>query len=358
MSSYWDINDTNLIKKKYKETLQNHKLKIAKISKLIKNAKNDRSRINYEEKMNEMKLKFYKERKEKFGFYEKMHQLTQKYTGKRNITKEQFIEWKKWQKSLLGKAERAYNRFFKGNKNLDFSKVSVVVKNKYGSEKFSLTYLLNQTQKVFPTNTREFEDLKKVSNKAFDRLKHIKVKKSKYWKNVSMHLGDIYTNAGKGYDKDGNEIEYDKDDFDEDERQGGGKLNDNDDNDDWDVDEFNDLEDERFENLTDEDTEDALIEFEGDKPNDNKLNVIKYYAGFKITFNVSNTDLIEDIEVHERDYVSMSDYDDLVKYIDKYKFPNKVNMNRLKASIKRMETWRKKRMEKEKYGKDWWRKRN
>lgn len=349
--SIWDSTDPKYIKEKYKETLKNHKLKIAKMNKLLKSSRSEVSRVKYEEKINEMKLKMYKERKEKFGFYEKINQLKQKYQGKRNLTKEQFLEWKKWQRSIIGKAERAYNRFLKANKNLDFNMVSVNVKNKYGAEKFSLTYLLNQTQKVFPTNTQEFEDLKKVSNKAFQRLRHIKAEKSRYWKNVSMHLGDIYTDAGKGYDDKGKEIEYDESEK--------GKIIDKYEKE-WNADEFNEYEDEMYDGMTDEEVEEAMVEYEGDeseKPDVHKMENIKYYAGFKMIFNVSETNLIENIETHEREFVTENDFNDLQDHIKRNGYYNKVNMNRLRASIRRMETWRKKRMNKGN-DKNWWRKKD
>lgn len=346
------MNNYKNIKVKYKNDLKRHKLVIKNINQKIKNAKSEKARKNYLQKLNEMNLRFYKDRKEKYGFYEKINQLTKKYRGTRNVSKEDFKEWKKWQRSLLGKAERSYLRFLAVNKNLDLSKVSVNIRNKNGSEKFSLTYLLNQTINVFPVNTQEFEDLKKISNKAFDRLSKVKPRNNNgFWENSDFHLGTIYTNAsnnkedyeikemekGEEFDdslNDYKEIEYEED---------GEKYSE------LELEEKNKEEDDFYKGQYDDNLEPSWTEYEEseeERPNPKDISNTKNLGPFKIVYNISNSDLIEDIKVIDKN-VSMDDFNRLEKYISKHKFPNKVNMNRLKGSIKRRETWRKKRQVKE-----------
>lgn len=337
--------DIKKYKESYKQTLKNDKLKVKKLSLKLKNAKTSNMRIKLKNELNDLKMNLYKKRKEKYGFYEELNWLKNKNVGKRNLTNEQIQEWNKFKKSLLGKAERVYDKFLKEDKNLDFSRVSYFVKNKYGREKFSVKYMLNMTKNMIPTNTREFEDMKKMGNRLMKRLKSVKPKnKSGYYSNSSFHIGDVYMDdeASEGYvEKKG---EYDDfNNFVEYESGKEPKYN---------VEEMNDREDEFYKGVSEDELEDAYTEmYSDDEYRDDemrKLYNITYQGPFKIFFNVSNQDLIENIEVWKGKEVTMNDYEKLERYIQRYNFPNRVAMGKLRGSIKRRETWRRKRLEKEK----------
>lgn len=347
--------DISKLRVRYKETLKAHKLKVKDLSKKLDKAKTNNAKVEIQRKMNELKITQYKDRKDKFGFYEELNYLKNKNIGKRNLTREEINEWNKWKKSFLEKAGRIYEKFMKENKNLDFSRVSFFARNKYGREKFSGKYLLNMTMYMIPTKSEEFKDLKDLSERFIKRLKKVKPRnRLGYYSNSSFHIGDIYVKDRASlpyvtddeekngfYDDKGNFREY----FDGKEPYESSDVEDDNLYDKW-----NDIEDSLYDGVYEDELENAYTEWMSD--NDYRMDdVLKdgnivYKGPFKVEFNVSNTDLIENIEVIDKS-VTLDDYDDLEGWIDRHKFPNRVNMRRFKGSIKRRETWRRKRLEKE-----------
>ena len=300
------------IKLSYKKELQKNKSRVKGYLEKARKATTKKEKKKWQDKARQYNNEAFRERKSKYGIYEKVNQIRTRTKGKENLSKQEWKTFKAFQTKIMNSYMRAVERFAKVDRKLDFDRISVLLvkgDSKYG-EKMSLTQLLNALEYATPTDSREFKQYKQVMTEVLRRLRNVKANNKKdIYGNSNFHLGTINVSDLSFELSDEEAEEMNKQNWFD--LTGGTKT------------------------ISEDELNESMTEFDGDMDIDWGVKDEGIKLGpFKLNMNVSESTLIERIDLVGEP--TDRDLKRLMHYVDKHHLSSRVDMIKFHQSVKRL----------------------